>query len=197
MSQTVLILGDSFVSRLKDYLDGNQLFNFNLDLSGHKVFCHGRGGLKIGDLFSSHIFDVVDRISPNIVLIEIGSNDLDNGNIPTSTLLHNLSNFALALKNACGVSVVAIMEVFFRAKVCRGNWTSTDALNGAIHDFNARCKDMSSYAPFLYWHHVGLVSNWCQYICPDGVHLNNLGLYKFYKSVRSAIITFSSLAKSL
>ncbi len=195
--QTVLILGDSFVSRLDSYLYNHSVRNFNLYYAGHRVFCYGRGGLKIGDLFSCEIFDVIEQISPTVVLLEVGSNDLDNGYMPTSTLLQDLSNFSMTLKNTYGVSVVAVMCLFFRTTVSRGDWANVDALNDAIYDFNVRCKTMSMYAPFRHWHHVGLVSNWWQYISGDGVHLNATGLHKFYKSVRSAIIHFSSLSSHL
>ncbi len=198
MPQVILILGDSFVKRLRVYLERHETFNLDLDYSGHKVFIKGWGGKKIVDLCSAQIFDIVKSVSPEIVLLEVGSNDLDDGNISFATMLQVLTNFTMTLKNVYNVSTVAFMEIFFRTKVCRGDWSSTTCLNDAIFDFNKRCKEISMLPnpPFYFWHHKGLVSNWYKYICFDGVHLNDEGLLKFYSSVRNATIHFSNKSKS-
>ena len=77
-SPVVLILGHSFVRRLCHDLetgfDQREDVNFNLEGTA-TVFMHGVGGRTVPKLrkFDLH---VVKRLSPDIIILEIGTNDL-------------------------------------------------------------------------------------------------------------------------
>ena len=77
----VLILGHSFVRRLKCDLN-NQFDNrVSLDcgLQGTAtIYMHGIGGRTVSKL-RRHDLNVVARLSPQIVILEIGTNDLARG----------------------------------------------------------------------------------------------------------------------
>ena len=193
-----LVLGDSFVNRLDKYIEQHQaLSNMGLSLPTRDIVFHGQPGLLVDNLY--HHLHVVRHLTPDIVLIHVGSNDLDNGTISSGSLVQSLKRFAQHIKSVFGVRMVIILEVFFRARVCRGPWSSVSFLNNTIKQFNAQCKSLArtTTCPFLFWHHPGMVLAWEQYISQDGVHLNKQGLTKYYKSVRSAVIKYSSLLKRL
>ena len=77
-SPAVLILGHSFVRRLCHDLetgfDQRADVNINLECTA-MVFMHGVGGRTVPKLcqFDLH---VVKRLSPDIIILEIGTNDL-------------------------------------------------------------------------------------------------------------------------
>ena len=82
---------------------------------------------------------------------------------------------------------MAVLEAFFRTKVCRGTSLTVTDLNHSIYEFNHLCR---SAQQFKFWHHVGLVADWRRYISTDGVHLNTHGMVKYFKSVQSALSIF-------
>ena len=77
MSATrVLILGHSFISRLQEYIGGNAALDANLHiLEDIELKWHGVGGRTV---LKTVQFDlsVVELFKPDIVLIQLGTNDL-------------------------------------------------------------------------------------------------------------------------
>ena len=75
---SVLILGHSFVKRLKrdlrSHFDPRADGNFKLGGTA-SVHLHGVGGRTVAKLRSFDLH-VVERIAPDVVILEIGTNDL-------------------------------------------------------------------------------------------------------------------------
>ena len=75
---TVLVLGHSFVRRLKSdlqfQLDSRMSASFKLDGTA-RVYMHGIGGRTVTK-WRKYDFGVVARLPPDIVILEIGTNDL-------------------------------------------------------------------------------------------------------------------------
>ena len=75
---SVLILGHSFVNRLKrdlrSHFDPRADGNFKL-WGTVPVHLHGGGGRTVAKLRSSNLH-VVERIAPDVLILEIGTNDL-------------------------------------------------------------------------------------------------------------------------
>jgi lysophospholipase L1-like esterase len=201
MATKVVIIGHSFIRRLENYVEASDTRG-NLGLSNNRFqvsFVH-RSGMLLTDL--DHYVQELKALCPDAVLIDVGGNDLDNNRRPVSELVQHLAQFCKMLKQTCGIKVVVVLEVPFRRRVCRGNWESVEALNRAISVFNSECKafcgargNRQSHTRFC--HHVGMVVDWPKYLLPDGVHLNALGMSKYYKSVQSTVIRAASLARNL
>jgi lysophospholipase L1-like esterase len=201
MAQKVVVLGHSFVRRLKSYVEASDTRG-NLGLTNDRFqvsFVH-RSGMLLNCLHQ--YVQELKTLCPDVVLLDIGGNDLDNGQRPVSELVNQLAEFCKILKQTCGVKVVVVMEVPFRRRICRGKWANVEALNTAISEFNRACRSFcgargnrESYTRFC--HHVGMVVDWAKYIHQDGVHLNALGMLKYYKSVRSTVIRSAGLARRL
>lgn len=194
-----VIIGHSFVRDLGIYVAQSiSRSNLNLSLSERSVEIWGRGGLLLSNLRS--YWASVINTAPDVVLLDIGGNDIDCGRLPINVLATHLLSFCRLLLTEYRVKVVVILEVPYRARVCRGHWRSARQLNDAIHRFNSMCLSMCNSFPgqrVRFWHHVGLVDGWQQYLKRDGVHLNKLGMAKYYRSVRSATIRFTSWARAL
>jgi hypothetical protein len=78
MSQRILVVGHSYVSRYKRYLNcGNTDVAYRIGLPLESVFVVGRGGLKVNDSGLTFILEAVNRVQPNVVVLELGTNDLN------------------------------------------------------------------------------------------------------------------------
>ena len=79
----VLIFGHSFVRRLKSDLIANfeQRASRDFRLSGSAItYMHGVGGQRTVRKLRRHDLSLLSRISPNIIILEIGTNDLSHSN---------------------------------------------------------------------------------------------------------------------
>jgi len=136
-------------------------------------------------------------LQPDVVILDVGTNDLDNGLFPPNVLADILFRFAESLQQHFKVRHIVILEVFFRTEL--GQFAPrSPGFNASVRQFNNKCKFLSTSKPLSerfchFWHHSGMVANWQQYIV-DGVHLTQIGLSKYYRSVRSAIIRYSSMS---
>jgi lysophospholipase L1-like esterase len=150
-----------------------------------------------------HLQDSLHHVAdsaPDVVILDIGGNDIDYGRAPVHAMVNQLFVFCRLLLTSYGVKVVVILEVPFRSRVCRGSWSSVSRMNIAIHRFNVMCQSRCRSNPgqrIRFHHHVGLLDNWQQYLKSDGVHFNPTGMSKYFRSVRTAAIRFSSLARVL
>ena len=72
----VLFLGHSFIRRLQDFLLRNFNTKINLSLEGDLVIrWHGIGGRTISKT-KAYDLHVVEEFAPNIVILQLGTNDL-------------------------------------------------------------------------------------------------------------------------
>ena len=193
----VAIIGHSFVRRLQSYVNqDDSKRNLGLTYTSHQVAMRGGGGRRISHLQQEFAF--IGHMQPEVVLIDIGTNDLDSLRKPVQVLARELFQVAATLRDRYNVKLVVICEVFYRTPV--GRYASSNPnFNELVHEFNQTCKTYAASASHVFrnihfWHHSGLVHNWQQYIV-DGVHFNELGLFKYFRSLRSAVIRFSSMAR--
>ena len=105
---TVLVLGHSFVRRLKSdlkfQLDSRMSPSFKLDGTA-RVYMHGVGGHTVTKL-RKYDFGVVARLSPDIVILEIGTNDLSF--LPPEVVGSEIEELVSQLQQAYRVKVVCV-----------------------------------------------------------------------------------------
>jgi lysophospholipase L1-like esterase len=200
----ILILGHSFIERLEKYLckqDGC-FNNFNLEFSNAIVEMLGTGGRTVKKTRYNDL-KRVEQSRPDIVYIELGTNDLCrkyNSPHKIASELHELANDILGL----GVSQVIIGQVISRNG--RGIPAAVPSINEKITVFNQVCAALfdSSISPGCYfWVHMGLWRSQKALIeddegfgegeladtrLDDGVHLSDLGSARLYRSIRGALI---------
>ena len=184
----LLFLGHSFVRRASQHLSSINQTNLYLPLPTHEVLFQFRGGAHIPDI--SQLFRQSAGFNPDIVVIDIGTNDLfNNTSTPSHTLALQLYNLAKHLVNHHGVRHVIILEVLPRTTW--GRYGAPKSFSSRVCRFNAMVKSLVSKSnhstPVSFWFHKGISANVSQFIL-DGCHLNPTGLTKYIKSVRRAVL---------
>ena len=183
----VLILGDSFIRRLQ--VHEHRLFghyhNMGLLYDVANVEWMGIGGLTLPRLRRFYM-DAVAEKNPDVIVLQIGTNDLCDRNNPAWLVAADLRHMVQLLQQN-GVSHVIVCQTINRL---------SQGVPADIQDFPTRVYNLntttSSYMAGLsfatYWHHRGLWSNDRPTITRDGIHLNGYGNQLFYRSIRGAIL---------
>ena len=126
-------------------------------------------------------FDVVCTIVPDIIILELGTNDLVK--LSPQTVGSALESLVQDLYDTCSVKFVVVGQVLRRF--------TEDSVN-----FNCKVGKLHQYLKVVleqlpncyYWRHRGFWNCKHNLYLSDGVHLNSLGNYKFVRSVRGAIL---------
>lgn len=184
----VLILGHSFVKRLqRDMLsnfDARVDANFKLQGSA-LVHLHGIGGRRVAKLRSFDL-QVVTSISPDVVILEIGTNDLSLeppevvGSAIEELVRLLLDSFSVRVVGVCYVIPRCISEMshipasLFAQRAQILNHYVSVVLDDIPNAFDWRHRNFSHPAKNVY--------------LADGVHLNPSGQYHLYRSYRGAIL---------
>ena len=179
--QRVLIIGHSFVHRLQAFVQKRRHTECLSSLhSNAVVIFHGIGGRTISK-FREYDFDVVQEIAPDIIILELGSNDLVK--LPPQTVGSELESLVQDLHNIFSIKFVVVGQVLRRY--------TKDSV-----DFNCKVGKLHQYLKVVlerlpycyYWRHRGFWNSNQNLYLSDGVHLNSLGNYKFMRSIRGAIL---------
>ena len=177
----VLMLGHSFIRRLHTFLlrNFNAQIADNFSLPGDLVIrWHGIGGRTV---FKTKKFDLsaVEDFAPDVVVLQLGTNDLANTSaVETGSAIEDLCRL---LHESYGVQVICVCQTLHR------------------HDaplFNRQVNLLSQYLKVvleplsytIYWRHRGFWRAKSRFLVRDGVHLNNRGNYKYFRSLRGAVL---------
>ena len=129
-----------------------------------------------------HDLGIVETFAPEIVVIQLGINDLSSlSALETGSALEDLSRL---LHESHGVQRVCVCQTIFR---------------GNVPLFNRQVKSLTKYLkvvlepiPYvLYWRHKCFWNCKSRFLTRDGVRLNHLGQYKFFRNLRGAVLQCS------
>lgn len=198
MTFKISIVGSSFIRRLNEAVTGghDEAFkqNFNLDaVDSVNYVC--RGGWKVQSVLEH--MDSINRQTPDVVILQIGSNDLGKDRCPLS-IADSILDLAETIRSQTSARFVVVCQCLPREK---GRYLRTD---GQVRRYNDDAKKANDFLKVVsadrsgvcYWKHKGLSRGPDQpamrrafghFICSDGVHLSSRGQYKYYKSLRGAI----------
>lgn len=184
---SILLLGSSHVRHLDTYIRSHNKANFTLDYGQVHFMCLGKSGLcalhneKDKNLYRqmSH----VETLVPDILIFHVGSNDLSTNQKSVTAIVKEIfvqAHLALSL----GVKHIVISQQFKRDE---GN-----NFNERVVQYNILCSIKCAQEPRMsFWHHNGLwqPENGVKSILKgDGVHLNEAGNEKFFKSMKELAI---------
>ena len=184
----VLVLGHSFVKRLKRDIDTGfdvrAHSHFDLENSA-RVFLHGVGGRKVSAL-KHHDVHAITRISPDILVLEIGTNDLSAG-IRPEVLGSAIDDLIVYINSSFAVRIIAVCMVIPRRE-CNSDSPAAQ-FNHQARIFNQYISAVVNAHPWAFtWEHRDLSSLSRSCLLPDGVHLNKASQYSLYRSYRGAIL---------
>lgn len=181
---SVLILGHSFVKRLKrdlrSHFDPRADGNFKLR-GTVSVHLHGVGGRTVAKLRSFDLH-VVEQIAPDVLILEIGSNDLVDtspevvGSEIESLVCHLVEDFK--------VRVVCVCHVIPRGY----SYDQAASFANRVEILQQYLEVVLSPIPNVFcWAHRAFSHPGKDFYLPDGVHVNPAGQYHLYRSYRGAI----------
>ena len=186
---SVLVIGSSHVNRLQQYIN-NHLASDNFNLNGHDtVYLFGISGGRIKN--NNHCLSWENEIiwaSPNRVLVQIGGNDLDCGeadfSLAEEIILRIISVCSTYLSRHT-VEHATVMQLLPRTRTrnCTVAW-----YNNLVCHANTFLKEQIKSVPALHYWNISGVKNTTVNIFQDGVHFNQIGLQRYYRNVRGAII---------
>ena len=222
----VQLVGHSFLRHLKDFCADQEIFNFDfeadkIDVRFRLTLANGRNISNINglDTFIQQCYEGVGSMLPEMVFLEIGSNDIHSymqrhpynptlqDILGSQNMAHRLMGMVDRIKSA-GVRAVMVGAALPRlaggtygAGQYLGRDPSEDALERA-EDRGSRMTAVFNEALLvgcenrgervLFCKTVGLSDGWEQYIGEDGCHLDSKAAnWKLFKSIRGPIIHFS------
>ena len=185
----IVIVGHSFVRRLGDFLRRNygQYFNMGLDFDRAFITFMHQGGLTV-EAARRNLVENIISLAPDIVYIELGSNDLCHPRRGPQEVGDSLQNLANDLIQR-GVHFVMLGQVIMRAD--RAIPRATRSYNHKVRQLTSYMSDLfapGSQMPARFWRHRGMTYTGSRILGPDGVHLNQLGHYRLYRSIRGALL---------
>ena len=188
---TIMMLGDSYIRRIRDYearTYGNNA-NLGFDYPVANVYWHGVGGATVRKLRVDHL-EYVYNVKPDIVFVHVGGNDLTAPYNSASDVGEELEDLVDDLLDMQVLQVVVSQQVY---RYNRHMPISPRLYNEKVASFNYYNK--LSYSPLVpnnnnvrYWYHHGLWNRRYATISQDGVHLNSRGSKNFLRSIRGACL---------
>ena len=131
---------------------------------------HGIGGRTISKVIR-HDLGIVETFAPEIVVLQLGTNDLSSH---SRTYL-----VCYRTQMVCKGSVFA--RLFFAVMLLY--------LIAKFKLLTKYLKIVLEPIPYvLYWRRRGFWNCKSRFLTRDGVHLNHLGQYKFFRSLRGAVL---------
>ena len=189
-----LVLGHSFVRRLKDFAVQNHSdgpYDLNLGLSNVcSIIFLGIGGRTVDKLIRNDL-DKIRSAAPNIAVLELGSNDLCDKDSDPETIALSIVALAELLITELSLRIIAVCEVTARQNEPFAGCNVKAAL------LNSHLRESLRVIPAAKcWQHRGLINptNNAVY-APDGIHLNYLGNKALYRNYRGAILWTLSQVK--
>ena len=185
----ILILGHSFIRRLAGFLQkrGHEHLMAKLSSLGSVNF-HGVGGRTVAKVRKFDL-SIIRRLSPDIIVLELGSNDLTK--LPGQTVGSELETLVRYLHDEFNVKSIAVFQVI------RRHSPECTAYNFKVTKLHLYLKAVLEPIPYcFYWRHRGFWNSRENIYLPDGVHLNDLGNLKLFRSIRGAVIKALGLVGS-
>jgi lysophospholipase L1-like esterase len=143
-----------------------------------QVYMHGIGGRTFRKV-RNHDLGVVARLSPDIVILEIGTNDLSL--LPPEVVGSEIEELVYLLRQTYHVKVVCVCLLTQRNR--------NPVFNAKRVIVNKYLTVVLEHMPNVFtWLHQRFARPSVTPFLRDGVHFNKIGQYALYRSYRGAIL---------
>ena len=152
------------MSRLQSYIHAtpSTSFNLNLRLDQCSVLYSAMPGGTV-DTFRNEQYSEICRSTPEIIVLQIGSNDLCNFSLSTQQVIYNIQSLIANLYSVANVRKVVFMQILFRhqprnprRRRCNFN---VDAYNAGVNVVNLSMITFLQSNPYaIFGKHLGLYS---------------------------------------
>ena len=186
-----LILGHSYIRRLGNYCSHPRQRNLALDPHEYTVSFHGIGGARVAALW-----DELGRIAaqkPDVLILQIGGNDLSTSR--AENVAHNIIQFVEYVAHHFDIAKIFVCELLPRISVPHFthhyNFVAVPCTNEILRA-HFKFNQTQSIPQARFWYHGrGLCTLRPDYYLPDGIHLNDRGMYRYFKSIRGAVLALA------
>ena len=172
---------------IKSSMDERVNMRFNLSDINSDVRFKGTGGRTVGALIEQDLKAVRDFM-PDIVLLQIGSNDLADKKHPErrpETVGSLIEELVCQLHQSLNVCHVVVGEAMPRQK----HYHQFPYFNQNIDILNRYLSVVLEPIPYVtFWRHKCVKDSKLKLYKRDQIHMNELGNFKLYKSFRGALI---------
>ena len=184
------IIGSSHITRLDKYIDKTERDGFKLN--NYVVQLQGINGGFVNSIYK-YLLDI-KSFQPDIVFLQIGSNDIGDGNNSVSNVLVALE-LLIELLLSFKVKIVFFGLVPYRTRVLPRRGLTLHQYNERVYSLNYRfynivCKFTSNV---VHWIHRGIQFPNVNILNTDGVHFNKEGNKRLFLSIRGALLYANSL----
>lgn len=188
-SPRIMVLGHSFVWRIAKFLAETSLpcvsVNFHLTMTPTVQF-HGIGGRTVTKLRQFDL-SAVAEFNPNVLILEIGSNDLCNAKASVADLAVDIFQLIQLLHFRFSVEHVIVSQILHRSHPPR----LFPSYNARVCKLNRSLSHLCRSVPFAtFWFHHSIFKSQQSVLLPDGVHLNPNGNHLLYHSYQKALMRY-------
>ena len=181
-----LVLGHSFVRRVLEFIDlrqANDNYRRDLNLSEVcEVEIFGIGGRTVDEMIRFDL-EFTKRNAPNVVVLELGSNDICDSHCDADTVVLSIVAFTELLIKSLSVRSVGVCQILPRMP------TPFDGYNARVQKVNTLLREaLQNIKSAKFWRHRGLANPARNVYASDGIHLNDFGNDALYRSYRGAIL---------
>ena len=121
---------------------------------------------------------VIASFAPDIVILQLGANDLSQ--LDPLVVGSSIEELVTTLHDRYNIKIVCVCQTL------RG---SDPVFNARVHALNKYLKTLLEALPYsFFWGHRGFWNSSQGFLARDGVHLNRQGQFKFYRSLRGAVL---------
>ena len=187
----ILYFGHSFVQHMQDYMAALPYYmgNFGLPFNEASVYFKSMSGAPVERLRKKHNLNLVNRMQPEIVMLEIGTNDLSEPEKSPRYVHDQVLELVREILD-CRVRKVVVNQVVRRGK--KGLIGKDQDFEEKIHSYNHMMEDTLKHLPrTLFWHHRNMWGD-IEALVEDGTHLNDQGNKRVYRSVKGALKSVST-----
>lgn len=149
---------------------------------------HGVSGGTLWKLQEDHIFaEKIRSFRPKIIIVQLGGNDLCIPNTRQEVFACELKEWMETLMGHHGhIKHVFICELFVRRTTRGVNVHTYESRRTIVNKMLKALIDTEEHMTF--WRHLRLMKSPLDVLDKDGVHLTALGIKKFYRSLRLALL---------
>lgn len=188
-SPRIMVLGHSFVWRIAKFLAETPLpcvsVNFHLTMEPTVQF-HGIGGRTVTKLRQFDL-SAVTAFNPNVLILEIGSNDLCNAKTNVADLTVNIFQLVQLFHFRFSVDHIIVSQILPRRHPPR----LFPSYNARVFKLNRSLSHLCRSVPFAtFWFHRSIFKSKQSVFLLDGVHLNSKGNHLLYHSYQKALLRY-------
>ena len=179
----VLLFGHSFIKRLGQFMENDNVC-FNIPCVN--VYLKGYGGLKLKDDSHGRLHKNDARFSrSDIVVLDIGSNDLCDPFYDPATFVRDYISYAQYLHFGLDVQCVVLCQLLPRKTVPDQGYNDR-----VVHVNLLLEQELSRLSQVHFWkHRAGLWNASEDIYTPDGVHLSvSSGIPRYLRSLRDCVL---------